>query len=88
MDLSRIIGLVAVVLAVTLATGHALGSDSTEAPAAKEPVQKKIDEREAQRRATMAAHQKRKEDFARNCASKPFKTEAELKYCRAAYLRF
>ena len=47
-------------------------------------MQKRIDEREAQRRAAALAHEKRKEDFARRC-SKPVKSPLELEECKSAY---
>lgn len=86
MQLSNIIGSIALILAGVLVTGHALGQETTQAPAIKETAQKKVDEREAKRRAAVAEHNKRKEDFARRC-TKPGLTDAELEACRVAYRR-
>lgn len=86
MDLSRIIGAIALVLAGMLATAYALGEESVQMPAAKETAQKKVEAREAQRRAAVAEHKRRKEDFARLC-TKPGLTETQLEACRAAYRR-
>jgi len=47
-------------------------------------MQKKVDEREAQRRAAAADQQKKRELFARQC-NKPVKTQDELEECRAVY---
>jgi predicted DNA binding protein len=86
MQLSTIIGAMALVLAGVLVTGYAAGDESTQTPAIKETAQKKVEQREAQRRAAVAEHKKRKEDFARRC-TKPGLTDAELEACRAAYRR-
>jgi hypothetical protein len=83
MQLSTAIGTLALLLAAALVAGHALGEDAL--PPASEPtIQKKVDEREAQRRAAAADQQKRKEEFARRC-SKPLKTPFELEECRNVY---
>jgi hypothetical protein len=84
-QLSNIIGSMALVLAGVLATAYAF-SEENRTPVAQETVQKKLDQREAQRRAAMAEHKKRKEEFARRC-TKPGLTDAELEACRAAYRR-
>lgn len=85
MQLSTVVASVALVLAAALAVGHALGQDI---PPQSEPkavtMQKKVDEREAQRRAAAADHQKRKDEFARRC-TKPLKTPYELEECRTVY---
>ena len=85
MQLSNVVASVALVLAAALAVGHVLGQDI---PPQSEPkvvtMQKKVDEREAQRRAAAADHQKRKEEFARRCM-KPVKTPIELEECRSVY---
>ena len=83
MQLSSIIGSMALVLAGVLATAYAFGDENPE-PVAQQTVQKKLDEREAQRRAAMAEHKKRKEEFARRC-TKPGLSDAELEACRIAY---
>jgi hypothetical protein len=86
MQLSTIIASIALVLAGVLVTGYAAGDESIETPAAKATAQDKIDQREAQRRAAVAEHKKRKEEFARRC-TKPGLSDAELEACRAAYRR-
>lgn len=47
-------------------------------------MQKKVDEREAQRRAAAADQEKKREHFARHCM-KPLKTPYELEECRTIY---
>ena len=86
MQLSNVVASVALVLAAALAVGHVLGQDIPPQSEPTKPVtmQKKVDEREAQRRAAAADHQKRKEEFARRCM-KPVKTQYELEECRAVY---
>ena len=84
MNTSIVVGSVALVLAGVLATGHAFGQESNGTPAIKETAQEKLDAREASRRAAVAEHQKRKEEFARNC-TKPDLTATQLEACRAAY---
>jgi predicted DNA binding protein len=86
MQLSIIVGSMALVLGGVLITGYAFGQESMESPAVKQTVQNKLDQREAQRRAAVAEHKKRKEDFARRCM-KPGLTDAELEACRVAYRR-
>jgi hypothetical protein len=84
MELSRTIALMAVVLGMVLAAGYALGEDN-QAPAPKQmTVQKKVDDREAQRRSALAAHEKRKAHFERSC-NKPLKSDTDFVLCRAAY---
>ena len=84
MQLSTAIGTLALLLAAALVAGHALGDDAL--PPASEPatIPKRVDEREAQRRAAAAVQQKKKEEFQRLC-SKPLKTPAELEDCKAVY---
>ena len=82
MQLSTLIGAAALVLAGLLATGHAFSEGTM--PAARETGQKKVDEREAKRRAAVEEQQKRKEDFARRCG-KPVMSSSELESCRVAY---
>jgi predicted DNA binding protein len=86
MQLSTIIGSMALVLAGVLVTAYAVGEESVQTPAVKATGQDKIDQREAKRRAAVAEHKKRKEDFARRC-TKPGLTDAELEACRVAYRR-
>jgi hypothetical protein len=76
MELSKVVALLALVLGVALATGQARGTDT---------MQDKLMEREAVRRAALAEHNKRKEDFARRCSGKLYLTRAELEACRVAY---
>ena len=85
MQLSSIVGSMALVLAGVLATAYAFGDENT-APVAQQTVQKKLDEREAKRRAEMVEHKKRKEEFARRC-TKAGLSDAELEACRVAYRR-
>ena len=47
--------------------------------------QQKVEQKEAARRAAMAAQQKRKADFAKRCSGKTGLSEPELEACRAAY---
>ena len=84
MQASTVVGSLALVLAAALVAGYTYGGD--DAPALPEPKtnQKKVDEREAARRAAVAAQQKRKAEFQRRCA-KPVKTAEELAECRSAY---
>lgn len=86
-ELSRTIGWMALVLAVILAAGYAQGEAGQ--PAAPENTvtgQEQVQAREAQRRAAVEEHQRRKEAYKRAC-SKPIKSQAELDSCRAAYKR-
>lgn len=84
MELSRITAWIAVVFALGLPIGYAVGEEPEPPAAPQKTVQKKIEEREAQRRAALAEHQQRKEYFQRHC-TKPVMTEAELQACRVAY---
>ena len=83
MQLSTIIGTLALLLAAALVAGHALGEDALP-PASAPTIQKKVDEREAQRRAAAAVQQRKKDEFTRRC-SKPLKTPAELEDCKQVY---
>jgi hypothetical protein len=88
MQLSTIVASVALVLAAALAVGRALGQDiPPRSESHVEPMvtmQKRIDEREAQRRAAAADQQRKRDEFARRC-SKPLKTPYELEECRTVY---
>ena len=102
MELSRTIGTVAVVLAVVLAAGYAVGEDGgpakqaaftqiqvQAAPAQGTPAktgQAKVEEREAQRRVALEEQQRRKDAFERAC-NKPMKTDMDFDLCRNAYKR-
>ena len=68
-----------------LAAGYARGAE-TGWQTAKATVQEQLVAREAMRRAALAEHHKRKEDFARLCI-KPLMSSAELEACRVAYRR-
>jgi hypothetical protein len=85
MQASTIVATLSLILAAALVAGHAFSQD---APPPAEPkamtIQKKVDEREAQRRAAVEENKKRKEDFARRC-TKPVKTPLELEECRKVY---
>jgi len=83
MQLSTVIGTLALLLAAALVAGHALGEDALP-PASAPTIQKKVDEREAQRRAAAADQQKKKDEFTRRC-SKAVKTPTELEDCKAVY---
>ncbi len=84
MQLSTVVASAALVLAAALAVGHALGEDTPPQSEPKGTMQKKVDEREAQRRAAAVDQQKRKDEFARRC-TKPVKTPSELEDCRSVY---
>ena len=98
MQASTIVGSIALLLALVLIAGYAKSQDAPElkpipeTKAAEEAkpasevktMQKKVDEREAVRRAAVAEQEKRKQEFARRC-SKPLKTAEELQECRAVY---
>ena len=84
MQLSTVIGTLALLLAAALVAGHALGEDALPPASTPTTMQKKVDEREAQRRAAAADQQKKKDEFARRC-TKPVKTQAELEECRLVY---
>lgn len=83
MQASTIVGTLALILALVLVAGYARSDEPSPLPEVK-TMQKKVDEREAQRRAAVAEQQKRKDEFARRC-SKPVKTAEELLECRAVY---
>jgi hypothetical protein len=84
MQLSTVVASTALVLAAALAVGHALGQDIPPQSEPRVTMQKKVDEREAQRRAAAVDQQKRKEEFAKRC-TKPLKTPYELEECRTVY---
>jgi hypothetical protein len=72
----------AVVLGLALATGYAAGEDGSQPT--KQTLQKKTEERETQRRATLEAHEKRKTHFERSC-NRPLSSDTDFALCRAAY---
>ena len=84
MQLSTAIGTLALLLAAALVAGHALGEDALPPASTPTTIQKRVDEREAQRRAAAAVQQRKKDEFARRC-SKPLKTPAELEECKQVY---
>jgi len=88
MELSKTIGMMAVVLGVVLAAGFAVGEDSSQNAAKPAPTTARIkpEEREAQRRAALEEQQRRKDAFERAC-NKPLKSEMDFDRCRAAYKR-
>ena len=87
MELSKTIGMMAVVLGVVLAAGFAVGEDGAQNAAKPPPtVRMTLEEREAQRRAALEEQQKRKDAFERAC-NKPLKSEMDFDRCRAAYKR-
>jgi hypothetical protein len=85
MQASTVVGTLALVLAAVLVVGYsyAYGDDTPPATEVK-TMQKKVDEREAARRAAVAEQEKRKQEFQKRC-SKPVKTADELAVCRTAY---
>ena len=83
MELSKVVASLAIILAVTLATGYARGEGPT-GPAVGGTVQDKLVAREAMQRAALAEHHRRKEDVARLC-NRPLNSPAVLEACRAAY---
>ena len=89
MELSKIVGSMAVAIGVVVAAGHAVGEEEKDlhaAPAPQKPtVQKRIEDREAQRRQEMAEQQRRREEFSRRCNSNALKSEQEAQFCRVAY---
>jgi hypothetical protein len=84
MQASTIVGTLALILAVALVAGYTYGDDTSPPPAEPKTMQKKVDEREAARRAAVAEQEKRKQEFQKRCA-KPVKTAEELAECRTAY---
>ena len=81
---SIIIGSMALALAGALATGQAFGE--TARPQSRQTLQQQIEEREALRRVAVEDHQKRREEFKRNCTKRDL-SPAQLEACRAAYRR-
>jgi hypothetical protein len=85
MQASTIVGTLALILAAALVAGYTYGDDTSVSPAEpKITMQKKVDEREAARRAAVAQQEKRKQEYQRRCA-KPDKTAEELAECRVLY---
>ena len=89
MELSRIVGSLALILAALVVTGYAVGQDSAPPPPAaktQEKAQAKPKDKEAQRRAAMEEQKRRNADFAQRCGNRGL-TDAQLEACRAAYRR-
>jgi hypothetical protein len=86
MELSKAVASLALILAVLLAAGHARGTEIGGPTGSQETMQDRLLAREAMRRAALAEHHKRIEDFARRC-TKPLMSAAELETCRVAYRR-
>ena len=84
MELSKAVASLALILAAALAAGYARGTEIG-APTGS-TVQDRLLAREAMRRAAVAEHHKRIEDFARRC-TKPLMSNVELEACRVAYRR-
>ena len=84
MQASTVVGTLALILAAVLVAGYTYGDDSSLAAEPKTTMQKKVDEREAARRAAVAEQEKRKLEYERRCA-KPDKTADELAACRTLY---
>ncbi|HZS69551.1 MAG TPA: hypothetical protein VFA72_20750 [Burkholderiales bacterium] len=85
MQASTVVGTLALILAAVLVAGYTYGDDTAAPPAEpKITMQKKVDEREAARRAAAAEHARRKAEYQRRCA-KPDKTSDELAECRVLY---
>jgi len=80
MQLSTVVASAAMVLAVLLVAGHAQGDE----PQPKMTAEKRLQEREAKRRAEIAEQEKRKAEFARRCI-KPLDIPANLEACRTVY---
>jgi len=87
MDLSKLVASIALIIVVALVVGHARGAEMGRTVADSETVQAKLIEREAMRRAQLADHTRRKEDFQRRCSGRAYLTRAELEACRLAYRR-
>lgn len=84
MQLSTAVGTLALVLAAALVAGYAQGGEDIPPQSEPKTMQKKVDEREAQRRAAAADQARRKAEFERRC-TKPLKTPYELEECRVVY---
>lgn len=84
MNTSVIVGSIALALAGVLATGQAFGENTR--PLTRQTAHEKAVEREALRRVAVEDHQKRKDEYKRNCAKKDL-NPAQFEACRAAYRR-
>jgi hypothetical protein len=81
MQLSTAVAATALLLAAALAAGYAHSGEPGVSPPT---MQKKIEEREAKRRAAVAESRRRKEEFARRC-TKPLESPFDLADCREMY---
>jgi hypothetical protein len=92
MELSKAIASIAVVLGVILAAGYAQSQGGDESPvtpsagATKQTGQARLEEREAERRAAVLEHQKRRVAYEQAC-NRPLKTESDRELCKSAYKR-
>jgi hypothetical protein len=84
MQLSTIVGAIALLLAAAVVAGYAQSQEMPAPLPEVKTLQRKVNEREAQRRAAVAEQEKRKTEFAQRC-TKPVKTAEELQACRAVY---
>jgi hypothetical protein len=84
MQASTVVATLSLILAAALVAGHAFSQDAVPAEPKAETMQKKVDEREAQRRAAALEHERRKEEFTKRC-TKPLKSPFELEECRKVY---
>jgi hypothetical protein len=76
------VGSIALALAGVLAMGQALAENSR--PLTRQTAHEKAVEREELRRVALEDHQKRREEFKRNCTKKDL-GPAQFEACRAAY---
>lgn len=85
MQASTVVATLSIILAAALVAGHAFSQENTAPSEPKaETMQKKVDEREAQRRAAVEENRKRKDEFNRRC-TRPLKSPFELEECRRVY---
>ena len=86
MQLSTTIASTAVVIGLVVSAGYTNGQEAgAGSTATLQTWQSKVEAREAQRRVALADHKKRKEDFAKRCATSQPMTPAQLEDCKAAY---
>ena len=77
-----VVGSIALALAGVLAMGQAFGENIR--PLTRQTAHEKAVEREALRRVAVEDHQKRTEEFKRNCTKRDL-SPAQFEACRAAY---
>ena len=85
MQLSTTVASTAVVIGLLVTAGYANGQDAGAGATVQPTFQARVEAREAQRRVALEDHRKRKEDFARRCATSQPLTPAQLEDCRAIY---